>query len=139
MSVDFNSMINKALSESQQRRAFGNSAKFLEVDNVSKSTETKSGGELSVEDIANAMKSGRLKKEEDNNFISTNGKSFKINRTKEDKEENVLSPMAMKSQEKIVQMQNKITSIQENAEIATNRQNNVAQSLRSIQRDPFIK
>ena len=81
MSVDFNSMINKALSESQQRRAFGNSAKFLEVDNVSKSTETKSGGELSVEDIANAMKSGRLKKEEDNKIEVKSLQPFEISNT----------------------------------------------------------
>lgn len=139
MSVDFNSMINKALSDVQQRKALGNSLKNLEGNSVSKANETQTGGELSVEDIANAMKVGRLKREDDNKFISTNGNSFKVNREKDDKLENNLSPMSIKAQEKIITMQNKISSIKENSQVATDRQNIVAQSMRAIQKDPFAK
>ncbi|MFN8576688.1 MAG: hypothetical protein U0354_07510 [Candidatus Sericytochromatia bacterium] len=139
MSVDFNSMINKALSDVQQRKALGNSLKNLEGNSVSKANETQTGGELSVEDIANAMKVGRLKREDDNKFISTNGNSFKVNREKDDKLENNLSPMSIKAQEQIITMQNKISSIKENSQVATDRQNILAQSMRAIQKDPFAK
>lgn len=138
MSVDFNSVMSKAFSEAQRRKNIGNAAGFVEVDGVTKSAESQ-GSELSVTDIANAMKAGRVKKEEDNNFIATNGRGFKVIRDdKKDDKVNEVSPASMQAQERVNQMQNKITAIQNTAEVAVDRQNNIASSLRSY-RDPFIK
>ncbi len=136
MSVDFNSMISQAASESQRRKNIGNSFGFVEVDGVTAAAQSqKAGSELSVEDIANAMKSGRVKKESDNRFIEQNGRGFKVNR--EGNEES-LSPASLQAQEKITNMQNKITAIQNNAEVSLGRQNNIAESLKSYQQNPFI-
>lgn len=135
MSVDFNAVMSEAYSKAMQRKNMGNSIANMTSDGVSKSNSPNGGSELSVEDLANAMKTGRLKREEDNSFIATNGKAFKINKNEKD-EEATVNPMTLKAQETAVQMQNKISSIQESSAIATNRQNNI---LRSVQRDPFAK
>ena len=137
MSVDFNAMISQATNEAQRRRNIGQSAAFVEAEGFNKSAQAqKEGAELSVGDIANAMKAGRTKRQEDNSFVSTNGKGFKVNRGEKDKE---LSPMAIQAQEKIVNMQNQITAIQNNADQSLGRQNNIANTLKSYQKDPFAK
>lgn len=136
MSVDFNSMISQATNEAQRRRNIGQSAAFVEAEGFNKSAQAqKEASELTIGDIANAIKAGRNKRHEDNSFVSTNGKSFKVHRG--EKEE--LSPMAAQAQEKIVNMQNQITAIQNSAEQSVGRQNNIANTLRSYQKDPFAK
>lgn len=135
MSIDFNTAMSEAYSKAMQRKSMGNSIANMTADGVTKSNSPNGGSELSVEDLANAMKKGRVKKEEDNTFISTNGKFLKTERKDKDQEPS-LSPMAIKTQESVVQIQNKITSLHDNAVESTNRQNNI---LRSAQRDPFAK
>lgn len=137
MSVDFNSMISQAASESQRRKNIGQSMAFVEINGVTQSVDSqKNGSELSVSDIANAMKAGRVRKGDDNRFISSNGKTFKINREEKDEP---LSASALQSQEKITNMQSKIVAIQNNAEVSVGRQNDIANSLKSYQQNPFIK
>jgi hypothetical protein len=127
MSVDFNAVMNNAWQEAQKRRqvAASSTAGLLNQQSVEQSGGT---SELSVEDIANAMKNANTKKHEDTDFVSTHGKEFKIT------EDEKLNPV-----NKIVaETHNKIAEIKHNAEIALDRQAAISKSLKSYQNNVFV-
>ena len=128
MSVDFNSVMNNAWHEAQKKRqaAATMSAGLLNQNSVQESGRS---SELSVEDIALAMKTANTKKHNDTNFISTHGKEFK--KTEDEK----LNPVA----EIVSNTQNNIEEIKNNSEIALDRQSAIAKSLKSHQHNPYAR
>lgn len=133
MSIDANAAIKYAIDQAQIRRAAatGVTDAVFNADGVTKAAERVT--ELSVEDLAGAMKTRNAKKQDENQFIQDNRLSFLKRKDNEDDEaSNPIHAVARN-------FENKINSIQNNAVKAIDRQNNIAGSLKTIQKDPFVK
>ena len=126
MSVDFNSVINQALSNAQARRNAASSTVngLVNSGNMDYSAKSTAGSALTMEDIAAGMKASKSKKNEDSDFILNHGISKRA-------EKEACAPA------EIGLVNDKISSAHHNAEKALARQIEVSNSLRDIRNDPF--
>lgn len=137
MSVEFNSVMTQAINEAHRRRvaATGVTDQVYTKDSIKNTAFV--GSEISVEDIANAIKSKNAKKQEDNQFVSNH---TKVKDKKE--EENLMgianNPVNQRIEQVASQVESKITLAQKSAEKALERQSNVAQSMRTTRKNPFL-
>jgi hypothetical protein len=124
MSVDFNSIITNAINEAQKRR---NSAASVTQGIVNADAMGESGrsSELSMEDIATAMKAKSSQKHSDTDFITNHGKAFKVTHDEDDKTPGVAANVTAK-----------IHAISESSEQHVNRKSEIAQSLQTY-RKPY--
>ncbi len=127
MGTDINSLISNAMDLAQQRRAAasGVTDSVFNPDNVKSSATSLGVTELSIEDLAGAMKNRNASKSNDNKTISDKFQGIgKI--SKEPKH----SEAVEKTQDKIIAIDN--TTVK-----ALARQSEVAQSLKSQSSNPF--
>ncbi|GIW22187.1 MAG: hypothetical protein KatS3mg068_1194 [Candidatus Sericytochromatia bacterium] len=126
MSVDFNSIINKAFEQAAKSRAnrLAISQGIINKDTVREANKSFSysvSSDLSMEDIAKAIKERNDKKEIDNKFV-TNYQ---------------LSEKGKKVEKIVSQAQNTIQEVSQNTEIASNRLSDVSKDLAKDIRNIF--
>lgn len=127
MSIDFNSIVNKAYEQSAKSRAdrLAVSQGIINkdtVDDTNKSFSYSVNSDLSMEDIAKAMKERNDKKELDNKFVTGYNQLPEIN----------------KKVEKIVsQAQDTIQQVSDTTQVANNRLNDVSKDLAKNVRNIF--
>jgi hypothetical protein len=96
--------------------------------------------ELSMGDIVDAMKAKNAQKHDDNKFISTLGKQFKVTEDEEsgsaEGEAGIKSEITMTSDIANC-VQDKISEVQDHTEQVLGRQAEISQSLKSYQQNPF--
>ena len=134
MSIDFNSIINSAFDSAnrQQSVAAGVVDSVFNPGGVAKSTP---GGlsELSIEDIASAVKSRGAKKSEENKFVERH--TVSTFERKDKKEEGNFSV----NNSVVGRAQDAINAIQASADVSLLRQNQIADNLRKTTSNPFTK
>jgi len=127
MSVDFNSIVNKAFEQAAKNRAnrLAISQGIINKDTVDKSNKSFSysvNSDLSMEDVAKAIKEKNDKKEIDNKFITNYSQ---------------LSSIGKKVYKIVSETQDKIQQVSNTTEIANNRLSNVSKDLAKNVRNIF--
>jgi tartrate dehydratase beta subunit/fumarate hydratase class I family protein len=137
MSVEFNSVMTQAINDAHRRRAAatGVTDQTYTTDSIKGTAFV--GSELSVEDITNAIKAKNTKKHEDNHFISNH------TQVKDKKDDDIMmaagpSQASMRINQVAEQMESKLNLAQKTAEKSFERKSNVAESMRSTRKNPFI-
>ncbi|MFN8673511.1 MAG: hypothetical protein U0457_15680 [Candidatus Sericytochromatia bacterium] len=136
--MELNSILNSALEQAQKRRAAasGMTDKFLTVDGIKKSAEDQGYSEVSVEDLANAMKLRDKSKSVDNLFVERHLTAD--NDKKDDKEKVEATGSTAKASTIVEHAHSKIKEVSKHTEILNQRKDNVFQNLRQSQNNPFV-
>lgn len=127
MSVDFNSLVNKAFENAAKSRAnrLAISQGIINKDTVEQTNKSFSysvSSDIGMEEIAKAMKERNDKKALDNKFVTSY---------------NQLSERSKKVENAVSQAQNTIQEVSQNTEIANNRLNDVSKDLAKNVRNIF--
>lgn len=134
--MDMNSLITNALDNANKRRAAaaGLTDKLLSKDGMAKASD-QGLSEISVEDLANAMKSRNERKQVDNLFVERNGKDL---HEKDEKQFGVNDVSMASSSHAVSNTHNKIAEVYNHSEKMINRQSEVFSEIRKVQNNPFV-
>lgn len=134
--MELNSLISKALENSQHRRAAaaGLTDKLLTTDGMKLSASDQGFSEISVEDLADVMKSKRQASASDNLFVSNHGLEDK----KDEKKVTSVDSVGGSASETVSKTQNKIQEISKHSEDLLDRRSEIFGSLKSVQNNPFL-
>ena len=134
--MELNSLISKALENSQLRRAAaaGLTDKLLTTDGVKLSASDQGFSEISVEDLASVMKSKRQASASDNLFVGNHG----LEEKEGDKKVNSVDSSNSSVSETVSKTQSKIQEISKHSEELLDRRSEIFGSLKSVQSNPFL-
>lgn len=128
--MDVNSLITSALDSANKRRANAAGINDKLLSNVTKVVD-QGYSQISVEDIANAMKARNDKKQVDNTFIERHGKEL------DEKDKNEFDPSIALTSSAVSNTHNKIAEVHNHSEKMMDRQADVFSSLKKSQSNPF--
>lgn len=128
--MDVNSLITSALDSANKRRANAAGINDKLLSNVTKVVD-QGYSQISVEDIANAMKARNDKKQVDNTFIERHGKEL------DERDKNEFDPSIALTSSAVSNTHNKIAEVHNHSEKMMDRQADVFSSLKKSQSNPF--
>lgn len=130
--MDVNSLITSALDSANKRRANAAGINDKLLSNVTKVVD-QGYSQISVEDIANAMKARNDKKQVDNTFIERHGKEL----DERDKKVGDFDPSIALTSSAVSNTHNKIAEVHNHSEKMMDRQADVFSALKKSQSNPF--
>lgn len=128
--MDVNSLITSALDSANKRRANAAGINDKLLSNVTKVVD-QGYSQISVEDIANAMKARNDKKQVDNTFIERHGKEL------DERDKNEFDPSIALTSSAVSNTHKKIAEVHNHSEKMMDRQADVFSSLKKSQSNPF--